>query len=192
MKIGVLCLQGAFIEHIRVLRQLGVECCEIRQHKDFTEDLSGLILPGGESTVIGKLLTELNLLKPIQSAIEKGLPVFGTCAGLILLSKEISGDNTTYLNSMDTIVKRNGYGRQLGSFMKFADFKGIGQIPMVFIRAPYIISCKDTIDILAEIDGKIVAARQDNMLVTAFHPELTDDMKIHKYFLNMISESNYI
>lgn len=192
MKIGVLCLQGAFIEHIRVLRQLGVECCEIRQHKDFTEDLSGLILPGGESTVIGKLLTELNLLKPIQSAIEKGLPVFGTCAGLILLSKEISGDNTTYLNSMDTIVKRNGYGRQLGSFMKLADFKGIGQIPMVFIRAPYIISCKDTIDILAEIDGKIVAARQDNMLVTAFHPELTDDMKVHKYFLNMISESNYI
>jgi len=192
MKIGVLCLQGAFIEHIRVLRQLGVECCEIRQLKDFTEDLSGLILPGGESTVIGKLLTELNLLKPIQSAIEKGLPVFGTCAGLILLSKEISGDNTTYLNSMDTIVKRNGYGRQLGSFMKLADFKGIGQIPMVFIRAPYIISCKDTIDILAEIDGKIVAARQDNMLVTAFHPELTDDMKVHKYFLNMISESNYI
>lgn len=192
MKIGVLCLQGAFIEHIRVLRQLGVECCEIRQHKDFTEDLSGLILPGGESTVIGKLLTELNLLKPIQSAIEKGLPVFGTCARLILLSKEISGDNTTYLNSMDTIVKRNGYGRQLGSFMKLADFKGIGQIPMVFIRAPYIISCKDTIDILAEIDGKIVAARQDNMLVTAFHPELTDDMKVHKYFLNMISESNYI
>ncbi len=191
MKIGVLCLQGAFIEHIRVLRQLGVECCEIRQLKDFTADLSGLILPGGESTVIGKL-TELNLLKPIQSAIEKGLPVFGTCAGLILLSKEISGDNTTYLNSMDTIVKRNGYGRQLGSFMKLADFKGIGQIPMVFIRAPYIISCKDTIDILAEIDGKIVAARQDNMLVTAFHPELTDDMKVHKYFLNMISESNYI
>ncbi len=192
MKIGVLCLQGAFIEHIRVLRQLGVECCEIRQHKDFTEDLSGLILPGGESTVIGKLLTELNLLKPIQSAIEKGLPVFGTCAGLILLSKEISGDNTTYLNSMDTIVKRNGYGRQLGSFMKFADFKGIGQIPMVFIRAPYITSCRDTVDILAEIDGKIVAARQDNMLVTAFHPELTDDMQVHKYFLNMISESNYI
>lgn len=105
MKIGVLCLQGAFIEHIKVLRKLGVECCEIRQLKDFTEDLSGLILPGGESTVIGKLLTELNLLKPIQSAIEKGLPVFGTCAGLILLSKEISGDNTTYLNSMDTIVK---------------------------------------------------------------------------------------
>lgn len=192
MKIGVLCLQGAFIEHIRVLRQLGVEFCEIRQLKDFTEDLSGLILPGGESTVIGKLLTELNLLKPIQSAIEKGLPVFGTCAGLILLSKDISGDNTTYLSSMDTIVKRNGYGRQLGSFMKFADFKGIGQIPMVFIRAPYIISCKDTIDILAEIDGKIVAARQDNMLVTAFHPELTDDMQVHKYFLNMISKSNYI
>ena len=192
MKIGVLCLQGAFIEHIKVLHQLGVECCEIRQSKDFTNDLSGLILPGGESTVIGKLLTELNLLKPIQSAIEKGVPVFGTCAGLILLSKEISDDNTTYINSMDTIVKRNGYGRQLGSFMTVSDFKGIGQIPMVFIRAPYIASCKDTVDILAEIDGKIVAARQDNMLVTAFHPELTDDMKVHKYFLNMISESNYI
>ncbi len=192
MKIGVLCLQGAFIEHIKVLRQLGVECCEIRQLKDFTEDLSGLILPGGESTVIGKLLAELNLLKPVQSAINKGLPVFGTCAGLILLSKEISGDNATYLNSMDTIVKSNSYGRQLGSFMKLADFKGIGQIPMVFIRTPYIISCKDTVDILAEIDGKIVAARQDNILVTAFHPELTDDMQVHKYFLNMISESNYI
>jgi 5'-phosphate synthase pdxT subunit len=191
MKIGVLCLQGAFIEHIKVLRQLGVECCEIRQSKDFTNDLSGLILPGGESTVIGKLLSELNLLEPIQSAINKGLPVFGTCAGLILLSKDIGDNSTTYLNSLDTTVKRNGYGRQLGSFTTVSEFKGIGQIPMVFIRAPYIISCKDTVDILAEIDEKIVAARQDNMLVTAFHPELTDDMQVHKYFLNMISESNY-
>lgn len=126
MRIGVLCLQGAFIEHIKVLRQLGIECCEIRQSKDFTNDLSGLILPGGESTVIGKLLSKLNLLEPIQSAINNGLPVFGTCAGLILLSKDISGNGSTYLNSMDTTVKRNGYGRQLGSFTKLADFKGIG------------------------------------------------------------------
>ncbi|MBS5822827.1 MAG: pyridoxal 5'-phosphate synthase glutaminase subunit PdxT [Clostridium argentinense] len=191
MKIGVLCLQGAFIEHIKVLHQLGVECCEIRQSKDFTKDLNGLILPGGESTVIGKLLSELNLLEPIQSAINKGLPVFGTCAGLILLSKNIEGSSTTYLNSIDTTVKRNGYGRQLGSFTAVSDFKGIGEIPMVFIRAPYIISCKDNVDILTKIDEKIVAARQDNMLVTAFHPELTDDVQVHKYFLNMISESNY-
>ncbi len=190
MKIGILSLQGAFIEHIQLLRRLGVDCCEIRQNKDFTDDLDGLILPGGESTVIGKLLTELQLLNPIKNAVKKGLPVFGTCAGLILLSKKISAGTEAYIDCMDTVVQRNGYGRQLGSFKTYADCKGIGQIPMVFIRAPYIISAGDNVDILAELDGKIVAARQDTMLATAFHPELTDDIRVHNYFLNMVANKD--
>ena len=192
MKIGVLALQGAFVEHIEILRRLGVDCREVRQARDFSDDLNGLIIPGGESTVIGKLLIELQLLTPLQDRIKGGLPVFGTCAGLILLSKNIVGTNSAQIGAMDTLVQRNAYGRQLGSFKTFADFKGIGRIPMVFIRAPYILSANDNVDILAKVDDKIVAARQDNILVTAFHPELTDDVQVHEYFLKIVSEAVFV
>ena len=139
-KIGILALQGAFAEHEHVLKALGVETVQIRNRQDWEAhaDLDGLILPGGESTVMGKLLHDLDLFEPIKAKIDTGLPVFGTCAGLILLAKTIAGDQIKHLESMDIIVARNAYGRQLGSFVTDAEFKGICEIPMVFIRGPII------------------------------------------------------
>lgn len=188
MTIGVLALQGAFIEHIKVLTELGAECREIRQLSDWSDNLEGLVIPGGESTVIGKLLSELKLLSPLRQTILNGLPTFGTCAGLILLAKQLADQEPIGLKCMDIRACRNAYGRQLGSFATTADFDGLGTIPMVFIRAPYIESVKDNVKVLSIIDQRIVAARQNNMLVTAFHPELTDDHVVHQYFLSMIAE----
>lgn len=185
MRIGVLALQGAFIEHEKMLSGLGAECFEIRQLKDLSQPMDGLIIPGGESTVQGKLLRELEMMAPLRVMISSGLPVFGTCAGLILLAKEIEGGEAPHIAAMDITAKRNAYGRQLGSFSYIGDFKGIGKIPMTFIRAPYI-SRSDGAEILAEVSGKAVAARQDNMLVTAFHPELTSDTSVHSYFLHIV------
>lgn len=185
MRIGVLALQGAFIEHEKMLSGLGAECFEIRQLKDLSQPMDGLIIPGGESTVQGKLLRELEMMAPLRGMISSGLPVFGTCAGLILLAKEIEGGEAPHIAAMDITAKRNAYGRQLGSFSHIGDFKGIGKIPMTFIRAPYI-SRSDGAEILAEVSGKAVAARQDNMLVTAFHPELTSDTSVHSYFLDIV------
>lgn len=185
MRIGVLALQGAFIEHEKMLSGLGAECFEIRQLKDLSQPMDGLIIPGGESTVQGKLLRELEMMKPLRVMISSGLPVFGTCAGLILLAKEIEGGEAPHIAAMDITAKRNAYGRQLGSFSHIGNFKGIGKIPMTFIRAPYI-SRSDGAEILAEVNGKAVAARQDNMLVTAFHPELTSDTSVHSYFLDIV------
>lgn len=185
MRIGVLALQGAFIEHEKMLSGLGAECFEIRQLKDLSQPMDGLIIPGGESTVQGKLLRELEMMKPLRVMISSGLPVFGTCAGLILLAKEIEGGEAPHIAAMDITAKRNAYGRQLGSFSHIGDFKGIGRIPMTFIRAPYI-SRSDGAEILAEVNGKAVAARQDNMLATAFHPELTSDTSVHRYFLDIV------
>lgn len=191
MRIGVLALQGAFIEHEKMLSQLGAESFEIRQLKDLSRTMDGLIIPGGESTVQGKLLRELDMMKPVRSLISSGLPVFGTCAGLILLAKDIEGGEAPHLAVMDITAKRNAYGRQLGSFSFNGDFKGLGTIPMTFIRAPYI-SRSSGAEILAEVNGKAVAARQQNMLVTAFHPELTDDTSVHGYFLDIVqSAENY-
>lgn len=187
MKIGVLALQGAFIEHIQMLQRLGTATKQIRQRADFTDDLDGLILPGGESTVMGKLLRDLGLFQPLREAIVGGLPVFGTCAGMILLSRQIEGYAGNYLPALDTLVQRNAYGRQLGSFRTTATFAGLGQIPMVFIRAPYILAAEPQVEILASVQGKVVAARQGTALATAFHPELTDDPQVHAYFLNMIA-----
>lgn len=186
MKIGIFALQGAFIEHEHAFAKLGAETTEIRRRAHFTDGLDGIVLPGGESTVQGKLLREEGLLAPVKEAIEGGLPVFGTCAGLILLAKEISNDKNVYFGAMDVTVRRNAYGRQLGSFRADLQMKGIGEFPAVFIRAPYIESVGEKAEILATVDGKIVAARQDRMLATAFHPELTDDLRVHSYFLNMI------
>lgn len=185
MQIAVLALQGAFIEHEQMLERLGVSSVEIRQKRDMERPYDGLIIPGGESTVQGKLMHELGLLEPIKKQIENGLPVFGTCAGLLLLANKIENDDRRHFATMDITAMRNAYGRQLGSFYTEADFKGLGKIPMTFIRAPYIDSVSDNVEALATVDGKIVAARQDNQLVTAFHPELNSDLSVHRYFLKM-------
>ena len=193
MKIGILALQGAFEEHAKVLENLGVVSVEIRNLDDFQQhqsDLSGLILPGGESTTMGKLLRDQNMLVPIREAILSGLPVFGTCAGLILLAKEITSQEESHLGTMDIVVERNAYGRQLGSFYTEAECKGVGKIPMTFIRGPIISSLGEDVEILATVDDQIVAALEKNMLVTSFHPELTDDVGLHQYFINMCKEKS--
>lgn len=192
MKIAVLALQGAFLEHEMILRKLGVDCFEVRQKQDWLQEKDALIIPGGESTTQGKLLDELGLLLPIREEIENGLPVFGTCAGLILLSRDVEGNSETApapprLGTMQITTARNAYGRQLGSFRVESTFVGIeGKIPMTFIRAPYIKEATEAVEILAKVDDRIVAARQGNQLVTAFHPELDADTHVHEYFLNMI------
>lgn len=185
MQIAVLALQGAFIEHEQMLRKLGVSAFEIRQKRDLEQPFDGLIIPGGESTVQGKLMRELDLFEPIKEKIEAGLPVFGTCAGLLLLASEIENDNRKHFGTMNIKAIRNAYGRQLGSFYTEAEFKGIGKIPMTFIRAPYIDSVSGDVEVLATVDGKIVAAKQGNQLVTSFHPELNSDLSVHRYFLKM-------
>ena len=188
MKIGILALQGAFVEHEKMLAQLGVESVELRNLEDFQQhrgELSGLILPGGESTAMGKLLRDQQMLLPLREAILNGLPVFGTCAGLILLAKQITSQEETHLATMDIVVERNAYGRQLGSFYTEADCKGVGKIPMTFIRGPIISSVGDSVDVLAIVNDQIVAAQEKNMLVTSFHPELTKDLRLHQYFMNM-------
>ncbi len=186
MRIGILALQGAFIEHAAMLDRLGAEHFEIRQRKDLDQPFQGLILPGGESTVMRKLLHDLDLFEPLQQRIRAALPVFGTCAGLVLLAKSVEGGVPCF-ETMDITVKRNAYGRQLGSFYAEDEMAGIGKVPMTFIRAPFIQSVSGTAVILAEVDGNIVAARQENQLVTAFHPELCDDLRVHRYFLKMIN-----
>ena len=180
--IAVLALQGAFVEHEKMLRSIGVDSFEVRQLADWQRPKDGLIIPGGESTVQLKLLRDLGLLIPIREAIESGLPVFGTCAGLILLAKTVEGEDFDRLSTMDIDVRRNAYGRQLGSFSTEADFRGIGRVPMTFIRAPYINKVYGRAESLATVDGHIVAARQQNHLVTAFHPELNGDTRIHEFF----------
>lgn len=183
--IGVLALQGGFIEHINALDKLGADSFEIRKRTDLDDrETNGLILPGGESTVMGKLLHETGLFDPIKDMIDGGIPVFGTCAGLILLAKKIENDDNVYFGAIDITVRRNAFGRQLGSFHTEEEFMGIGQVPMTFIRAPYIEAVGDNVDILSMVNGHIIAAKQKNVLVTAFHPELTDDLRIHEYFLN--------
>lgn len=184
--VAILALQGAFIEHEHVLDRLGVDRFEIRQRSDLERPFDALIIPGGESTVIGKLLKDLGILSPLRDRIEKGLPVFGTCAGLIVLSKNVIG-GVPSLATMDITVKRNAYGRQLGSFYTEDGFDGIRKIPMTFIRAPYIDSVGKDVEVLSEVDGRIVAARQGKQLVTAFHPELTEDLSVHRYFLEEVA-----
>jgi 5'-phosphate synthase pdxT subunit len=187
LKIAVLALQGAFIEHERMLARLGISSFEIRRRQDLEESFDGLIIPGGESTVMGKLLRELCLFEPIRAKILAGLPVFGTCAGLILLARRVANDERLNFAVMDITARRNAYGRQLGSFNTRADFAGLREIPMVFIRAPYIESAGEKAQVLAEVQGRIVAARQNNLLVTAFHPELSDDFTVHQYFSDMVA-----
>ena len=184
MVIGVLAVQGAFIEHEKVLDALGVSNFEIRQKKDLDQHMDGLMLPGGESTVMGKLLRDLELFEPLKELIESGLPVFGTCAGMILLADKLSNDDSRYFATLPVTVRRNAYGRQLGSFHARAQMRGIGEIPMTFIRAPYVEESHGA-DVMATVDDNIVAVRYKNQLATAFHPELDEDTSVHRYFLGM-------
>lgn len=180
MKIAVFALQGAFAEHRQMLHRLGAETFEVRQLKDWQQPKDGVILPGGESTVQMRLLRELGLLEPLRQDILQGLPVFGTCAGMILLSEG-------RLETMDMRVRRNAYGRQLGSFHTFGTVEGVGDdVPMTFIRAPFIEEVlSDRCEVLARVDGNIVAARQGRQIATSFHPELDDDLRLHQFFLSL-------
>ena len=180
MTIAILSLQGAFVEHEQMLHSLGVETFEVRQRADWQRPKDGLIIPGGESTTQAKLLHELGLFDPIRHDIRQGLPVFGTCAGLILLSP-------MHLGTMDINVWRNAYGRQLGSFRTTAQMALVGDdVPMTFIRAPYIKEVLSTdCKVLAEVDGHIVATQQGRQLATAFHPELDGDRRVHEHFLSL-------
>lgn len=190
MRVAILALQGAFIEHEKMLARLGVETFEVRQLRDWEQHKDGLIIPGGESTVQIKLLRDLGLYAPVAEAIKNGLPVFGTCAGLIMLAKTQDGEPANRLSTMDIDVRRNAYGRQLGSFYTEGHFEGVGDdVPMTFIRAPYINGVSADAKTLAMVGGHIVAARQGAQLVTAFHPELNDDIRIHEYFIDMIRQS---
>ena len=184
--VGVVAVQGAFEEHCSALGKLGVSVKEIRSPSDLSPNIDGLIFPGGESTAQGKLLRESRLFDMILPMIKGGLPVYGTCAGMVLLAKRIENDDRKHFAVMDITVKRNAYGRQLGSFMTTGDFGGMGKIPMYFIRAPYISSVGKDVMILSSDNGVITAAREANMLVTSFHPEITDDLTVHYYFLSMM------
>lgn len=189
MNIGILAVQGAFIEHAHMIEQLGHTAIQLRQRDDL-EGLDGIILPGGESTVQGQLLNKLDMMSDIRSMINNGLPVLATCAGLILLASHIADDTTVHIGTLPVTVRRNAYGRQLSSFITNADIKGIGSYTMTFIRAPYIESITDGIEVLATIDNHIVAAKYKNQLGLAFHPELTNDTRIHEYFLEMVKEAS--
>jgi len=185
LTIGVLALQGAFIEHVQMLQRLGANAREVRLSADL-EGLDGLIIPGGESTTIGKLLVHYELLEPLRRLVGSGFPVYGTCAGTILLAKDIGGLDQPLLATMDLVVQRNAFGRQLQSFETDIQIAGLGDEPFraVFIRAPAITSAGPGVDVLASLEnGTIVAARQDSLLVSCFHPELTQDDRFHRAFL---------
>ena len=189
MVIGVLAMQGAYEEHINILQDLDVSPVEIRNKNDL-QNIDGIIIPGGESTTMGKLIRTLDIYDDLKEKIESGMPVWGTCAGMILLAKSICNDDTVHLGTMDIEVKRNAYGRQLGSFNTKSNVEGIGEdIEMVFIRAPYIENVDDNVKVLSVVDNNIVAAKENNMLVTSFHPELTSDYRVHKYFLKMVENN---
>lgn len=188
MTVAVLALQGAFAEHEQVLRKLNIPYIELRQKADLNQDFDGLILPGGESTVQGRLLKDLNMFEDLKQKITDGLPVLATCAGLILLAEKLEGSDTKHFGTMPITVKRNAYGRQLGSFFTNNEVKGLGVVPMTFIRAPYISETNEDVDTLAVVDKKIVGVRYGNQFGYSFHPELDDDTKIHELFLDAVSQ----
>ena len=187
MKIGVLALQGAFREHIETLRKLGAEAVEVRLPGQL-EGLDGLIIPGGESTAIGKLAVKYGLQEAIQQFATSGKPVYGTCAGMILISKDVGRDQPL-IGLMDVQVERNAFGRQIDSFETHLPMPCLGDepFPAIFIRAPKIAGVGQDVEVLASLpDGTPVAAREGHMLVTSFHPELSDDLRLHRYFLDVV------
>lgn len=185
LQVGVLALQGAVAEHLRLLDRLpGVRGVAVKTAEELVS-LDGLILPGGESTAIGRLLRSCGLLEPLRDSIAAGLPAWGTCAGMILLAKRIVGESTVHLGLMDIVVRRNAYGGQLDSFRTEVELPAVcaRAVPLVFIRAPYVASVGPQVEVVAALAGKIVAAAERNMLATAFHPELTQDLCFHRYFI---------
>lgn len=190
IKVGVLAIQGAVAEHLELLNQIPDVCAQEVKYLDELNEIDGLIIPGGESTAIGRLLRDFNLLQPLKERILNGMPVWGTCAGMILLAKSLENDPTVHLGVMDITVERNAYGRQLGSFTTEVEIEKISsnKIPLVFIRAPYVTQVKSDVDILLEVNNHIVACQQKQMLATSFHPELTKDTSFHRYFINMIKQ----
>lgn len=201
LKIAVLAVQGAFIEHEKMLEQLGAECIELRQAADCEQDFDGLVLPGGESTVQNKLLRELGMYDILKAKIDAGLPVLATCAGMILLADTIGNDDMRCFGTLPVTVRRNAYGRQLGSFSGMHDVAGIGKFEMRFIRAPYVekinesasasapadekAASSDSVHILGTVENRIVGVEYKNQIALAFHPELTDDTRIHEKFLKL-------
>ena len=191
MTTAILAVQGAFAEHAAMLDELGEPWFELRCLRNMSRRFDRLILPGGESTVQGRLLREEGMLSTIRTLIERGMPVLGTCAGLILLAERVIDDDDgsrpirpdSHLGTMRVTVERNAYGRQLASFHATDEFAGIGPVPMSFIRAPRIVEVREGAVELAQVDGDIVAARDSNQVGIAFHPELDDDPRIHELFL---------
>ncbi len=186
MRVAVLALQGDFAEHEAVFHRLNVETIQLRQKKDLEKDFAALVLPGGESTVQGKLLRELDMFNDLQQRIQSGLPVMATCAGAILLAEQILDDPTVHFGTLKINIRRNAYGRQLSSFHIQGNFGGMANIPMSFIRAPQIEFCAPGLQVLAEHDGRITAVRQDNQLAMTFHPELESDCRVAEYFLKQM------
>lgn len=191
MNIGVLALQGGVIEHINAINKLGLNGMEVKGVEDLN-NIDAIILPGGESTTIGNLLNVTGLMEPLKEKIQKGLPTWGTCAGMILLAKEIDNDSRRHLQLMDIKVKRNAFGSQIDSFKRNTVIPAVSEqnIELVFIRAPYITETGNNVEILSKLDGNIIAARQNNMLATSFHPELTEDTAFLKYFINICKNKN--
>jgi len=189
-KIGVLALQGAFIEHIASLQKLGVNALPIRSVPEL-ETLDGLVIPGGESTTIGKLMVPDGFVEPLRELSQDGFPIFGTCAGMILLAKSVLDSDVGTIRAMNIKVRRNAFGRQVDSFEISLPIPALGELPFpaVFIRAPIIVEAEPGVEILARLpDGTAVAARQGNLLVSAFHPELTSDLRFHAYFLKIVAQ----
>lgn len=189
MVIAVSAVQGAFAEQEQMMERLGVSYVELRKKEDLQQAYDAIILPGGESTVQGKLLRELGMFETLQRQIQEGMPVLATCAGMILLAENVENDKREYFKTLPVTVKRNAYGRQLGSFYTEQEFKGIGTVPMTFIRAPYIERVEDGVEILAQENGHIVAVREHNQLALSFHPELDEDERIHRYFVEMVRQN---
>lgn len=185
MTIGILSVQGAFIEHARALADAGARTFEIRQLRDLDRPMDGLVLPGGESTVQGKLLKDLGLFEPLRARIEAGLPVFATCAGLILLAERLADDPTTWFGCLPVTVRRNAYGRQLGSFTTTGTWNGLADVPMTFIRAPAITQVSPGVDVFSSFEGQPTSVRWRNILAFAWHPELTADRRAYAVFQDM-------
>ncbi|WP_102706689.1 pyridoxal 5'-phosphate synthase glutaminase subunit PdxT [Terribacillus saccharophilus] len=189
MKIGVLALQGAVVEHARTVEAVGAEAILVKRVEQLAE-LDGLILPGGESTAMRRLIDRYDFLEPLKAFGAAGKPIFGTCAGMILLAKRINNQETSHLGLMDVTVERNAFGRQVDSFETDLEIKGVAQdFPAVFIRAPYILEAGPEVEVLSEDTGRIVAARDGHYLATAFHPELTADTRLMEYFVEMIKNT---
>jgi len=192
INIGVLSLQGSIEEHIYMLSLINdVNPCKVKTNSDL-DNISGLIIPGGESTTIGKLINDFNLFEKIIIKAKNNLPIWGTCAGMILMAKNISNENYSHLGIMDITVRRNAYGSQLNSFISQSIIPTIStnKLPLIFIRAPYVEEVCEDVEILATLNKKIVAVKQKNMLATSFHPELSNDLTFHKYFVNICKNTN--